>query len=167
MRLDGGNGRTLPRLRAPLVTVAITAVMLLHPAGPALPAMSFLLARKDRRQDVAGILALLATAGLIGAGLLPHAGVAANALRDPKALAHFAAAAIATLPFALPDLVTPLLLFCLEQARPRDRKWRLAAAVALLALGEIATAPSSDPPPWPPLSWSGLPAWPSSSAGSP
>ena len=47
---------SLPGPRAPLVAVAITAAMLLHPAGLALLAMSFLLARKEgspsgRRRD--------------------------------------------------------------------------------------------------------------------
>lgn len=131
---------SLPGLRASLVALAITAVMLLHPAGLALLVLPFLLAREDRRQAVAGVLVLFTAAGLAGPGLLPHAVAAAEALLNSEAGTRLADTAFATLPLALPGLVAPFLFVRLEQAGPRDPERGLAAAPLL---GPSALAPAA------------------------
>jgi hypothetical protein len=134
-----------PGVRAPLASMAIVAAMMLHPAGIALLGLPFLLAREDRRHGVAGALALLATAGLAGAGQLPHVLAAAHALLEPDATGRMAAALPVVLPLALPGLAAPFLLARLEQAGPRDPEWSLAATVGLLALGGLASTPLLGP----------------------
>lgn len=135
-----------PGLRAPLVAAALAAAVLaaavlLHPAGIALLALPFLLAREDRRQAAGGALALLVAGGLLGAGLLPHAFAAALALAEPDAGARAIEALWAILPLALPGLAAPLLLARIEGAGPRDPEWSLAATALLLAAGGLAAVP--------------------------
>jgi hypothetical protein len=134
-----------PGLRAPLAATAIAAAMTLHPAGVALLAFPFLLAREDRRHGVAGALALLAAAGLAGAGQMPHVMAAVHALLDPDATERILEALQILLPPALPGLVAPFLLVRLERAGPRDPEHELVCAVGLLALGGLLSVPLLGP----------------------